>query len=484
VNGRTYTGDQITTSILSASGTLSVLVAITDSRGRITKKSKSIEVVPYSNPVITAFSVFRSNAAGELDEAGENVAIYVAYAIASVNGKNDRNYRISYKRTSDTSYTVATTATAATSFEGVIVTPDTLLSTDYPWDIKFEIWDYFTSGNPIARYQPIETEEVIMDFNASGKGLAIGKVSEKDGVEIAWAVDAQSDFTANGKITVPEPTATTDGANKGYVDTTLAEKMLLFGAVPKYFGTADYTLTSDDAGKLLLPSYAIRNATIVATLDSSVTLGMAKGTEIAVVRLWGANLTIKTTGIRMAVPGVTSNGVGGLTTADEQQFVITKPFGTAVLKKLDQDSNGEVWVLQGDVEMLNINNRTLTITAGQSIPINLKPGQIMQVAYLTSSQAAANITLKVNGAAPDGGYYTPAQENNTYSGGIITYGGSTVLATAQFSMQIVNDRLIVWGTGIRGNGSGFGTFNAFWKTTAPTSFAISHAGTVVYKKLQ
>lgn len=287
-----------------------------------------------------------------------------------------------------------------------------------------------------------------------------------------------------GRIMLGDPVEETDGANKGYVDAAIAEKMLLFGAVPKYIGTADYTLTSDDAGKIISLAYAIRNEEVTITLDSGVTLGMAKGTEIAIIRSWGTNLTIKTTGIRMGVPGVTSNGVGGLTTAAEQQFVITKPFGTAILKKVDQDANGEVWILQGDVEMLNFYNRTLTITAGQSIPINLKPGQIMQVAYLTSSQAAANITLKVNGAAPDGGYYTPAQENNIYSGGIITYGGSTVLATAQFSMQIVNDRLIVWGTGIRGNGSGFGTFNAFWRTTAPTSFAISHAGTVVYKKIQ
>ena len=110
----------------------------------------------------------------------------MAYSIASVDGKNDRQYRILYKRSTDGSYTTAESGTAQTSYEGTHTLSGVTFSIDYQWDIRLEIWDYFTSSNHIAWTQTIDTEEVILDFSSNGKGFAIGKVSEQDGFEIAW----------------------------------------------------------------------------------------------------------------------------------------------------------------------------------------------------------------------------------------------------------------------------------------------------------
>lgn len=186
VSGKSYIGSQVTTDTLTQSGTLAVSCTVTDSRGRTSSASKNITVYPYTAPQITAYTVYRSNASGEADESGEYATLYMAYSIASVDGKNDRQYRILYKRSTDESYTTAESGTAQTSYEGIHTLSGVTFSIDYQWDIRLEIWDYFTSSNHIAWTQTLDTEEVILDFNSSGKGFAIGKVSEQDGFEIAW----------------------------------------------------------------------------------------------------------------------------------------------------------------------------------------------------------------------------------------------------------------------------------------------------------
>ena len=186
VSGKSYIGSQVTTDTLTQNGTLAVSCTVTDARGRTASASKNITVYPYTAPQITAYTVYRSNASGEADESGEYATLYMAYSIASVDGKNDRQYRILYKRSTDESYTTAESGTAQTSYEGIHTLSGVTFSIDYQWDIRLEIWDYFTSSNHIAWTQTLDTEEVILDFNSSGKGFAIGKVSEQDGFEIAW----------------------------------------------------------------------------------------------------------------------------------------------------------------------------------------------------------------------------------------------------------------------------------------------------------
>lgn len=189
IDGRSYIGSQITTDTLTQSGTLAVQVTATDARGRYGTASKNITVYPYIAPQITAYTAYRSNAGGEADESGEYVTIYMAYSISSVNGKNDRNYTISYKRTNADTYTTAESGTAQTSFEGTYFVEDLTVSTDYRWDIRLEIWDYFTSSSHIARVQTLDTEEVILDFKASGTGVGIGKVAEEENLlDIEWPV--------------------------------------------------------------------------------------------------------------------------------------------------------------------------------------------------------------------------------------------------------------------------------------------------------
>lgn len=198
VSGQTYVGTDIMTDAISQSGTLAVVTTITDSRGRSSSVTKNITVYPYSNPIITAYNAFRSDSSGAADEKGEYISVYMGYEIASVNNKNDRNYTLSYKKTADSTYTTVVSGTAQTSYEGVYVITNTTFSIDYQWEIQLEVSDYFTSGEPIARIASVETEEVILDFNKSGKGVGVGKVSEIDGFEVAWDASFSESFRLRG----------------------------------------------------------------------------------------------------------------------------------------------------------------------------------------------------------------------------------------------------------------------------------------------
>ena len=480
-NGKTTSKAPYTTAVITGTKA-SVVCTVTDTRNISRSVTLEIDLYPYSAPTLTDVQIYRSNGAGTKAEEGTTIWAVATLNYSSVGGLNNCSLK-GYYRPINGEY--ADASVNLQSGAGAAITNAAEISNTYMAKIVAED----ALGKTVTYEVRIASASVTFTAMDGGKGAAFFKYADREGYlevdgnfAVSGGLEVGGNFDVTGKITVPEPTEEADAASKGYVDTSIAGKTSAASLVPKYVGSTSYALTAEDNGKMISFSYAIRSEDITVTLQQSESTNMPVGAEIAIVRSWGANVTIKLNGLRVGLPGYLTTGVGGLTPTTEVSLTISKPFDTIVFKKIEQGSI-DVWVVQGDVEYANINNATLTITAGQSIPISLKAGEIMQVAYLTSSQAA-NITLKVNGAAPDGGYYTPAQENNTYSGGIITYGGSTALATAQFSMQIVGDRLIVWGPGIRGNGTGHGTFNAFWKTTAPTAFSISHAGTVVYKKIQ
>lgn len=248
--------------------------------------------------------------------------------------------------------------------------------------------------------------------------------------------------------------------------------------LPKEITTAEHALGRSDVDTLCFFSYDLKNEEIFVDLIGSSTADIPVGAEVAVVRSWGANVNIRTSGVRMGASG----GASELTTTDQQTFAISKPFGVVVLKKIESSAeSGDVWLIMGDLGA-EASAEEQTITAGQTIPISIEPGEILQVTYLANALTSGDITLKVDGEVPGGSWYNPANENATYSGGIITAGGTTTYATSQFSMQIIGDRLLVWGSGIRGTG-GLGTFNAFWRNTAPTNIAISRAGTLKIKRI-
>ena len=179
---KTYTGATPTTSAITKSGTASAVITVTDSRGRTATFTKTWTVIAYSVPKITSFTVVRCLADGTENYEGTFAKVAFNFSIASVNSKNANSYVIEYKPQSGTTWTTLTNGTGY-AVNTSIISADGAFDVDSSYDLRLSITDSFTT---IRGLTEIPTAFTLLDFNASGRALAFGKVSEKtEGVEFA-----------------------------------------------------------------------------------------------------------------------------------------------------------------------------------------------------------------------------------------------------------------------------------------------------------
>lgn len=172
IDGKTYNGSSFTTSPLS-NGTHKVTTVIKDSRGQtVTKESASITVYEYSSPSITTFTAVRNST------TPTTINVTIAGEVSSVNSKNTRSVTVTIGGQSKDISTSSYTFSGTTTFTGI--------STDNSYTAVATVTDSITSTSKSVM---IPTAAVTLDFYNTGKGIAVGKVAEKDGLEIDWATD-------------------------------------------------------------------------------------------------------------------------------------------------------------------------------------------------------------------------------------------------------------------------------------------------------
>lgn len=187
--GKTYTGSTITSGVITISGSVSVVVTVTDSRGRTNTKTENVTVLAYADPKITAFTAQRCNKDGTANDDGEYVKLAIAFNITSLNSKNDKSYTISYKSNGGTNLTTLISGSVY-SLNTTYISTETF-DIDNSYEFILTVTDYFrTSENPIAQMADISTSFTLVDYHSSGSGMAIGKASEKSNtLEIALDVE-------------------------------------------------------------------------------------------------------------------------------------------------------------------------------------------------------------------------------------------------------------------------------------------------------
>lgn len=185
----------VTTDALRASGTNSVVIVLTDSRGRTTSATRTISVVAYSAPSITKFSVERCNASGQSDYEGTRVKCTFAFSISPVSNKNQKYYEIVYRKVGDENWSAITSGQVYTLDTSVI--SSAAFDADYSWEVKLDVFDYFDEA---ASTITVPTAFTLVDYRATGRGIAFGKVSEKNAFEVAIPLDIQAGFVEDGRI--------------------------------------------------------------------------------------------------------------------------------------------------------------------------------------------------------------------------------------------------------------------------------------------
>lgn len=196
IDNNTYYSSNFTSSILQSSGTKTITVTVTDSRGRTATKTTTYTCVAYSNPSVTTATVTRCNSDGTANEEGTYVKYSFKASVASVSSKNTYSYKLGYKNSTSSSYTYITISNSAYTLDkSNVVISGVTFSVDNSYDFQFLVTDYFTSTSVVKN---IGTGFTLMDFRSTGKGMAIGKVSEGDYFDVGMNTKIRGDLTVTG----------------------------------------------------------------------------------------------------------------------------------------------------------------------------------------------------------------------------------------------------------------------------------------------
>lgn len=187
IQGVKYATSTATTGVLTKSGTSNVTATITDSRGRSSTTNTSMTVLPYAKPTVTKLAVHRCDEDGNEDENGNNIKATFIAAVSSMDGKNSASYVLKYKKSSDASYTEIPLTTLNGNYEPTNY--DYVFEADgnSSYDVALTAKDRHGSE---TRNTSASTAFTLMNFHASGSGMAFGKVAEKANA-VDFALDVQ-----------------------------------------------------------------------------------------------------------------------------------------------------------------------------------------------------------------------------------------------------------------------------------------------------
>lgn len=179
----------VVTPILTDSGSITFTCTATDSRGRVSDPvTVTISVVEYSTPTVTSVLSQRCLQNGTLNEDGTYIKSNGQFTFASCSNKNAVTSKVYYREVGTENWSTGVRFTSGTA---VVIAGSA--SADKAWEVKYELQDAFTT---VSFIDIVSTSYSTIDFRLGGKGVAVGKVSEKDAFECA--MDAE--FTGSVKI--------------------------------------------------------------------------------------------------------------------------------------------------------------------------------------------------------------------------------------------------------------------------------------------
>ena len=198
-DGKTYTAEKVTSDVIAGSGTLAVKVTVTDSRGRTATASANVSVLSYASPKISALSVYRCDSEGNASSSGAYLAAKFSATMTSLNNKNTTVYTLKYKKLSETSYTTKTLSDFAGQYSvsnGVYVFA---AETSSSYDIILTVNDAIKSVDKTATGSSVKKVWSMLKSAGEIIGIAIGKVAEVSGIDIAndWEVRIHGDTLAD-----------------------------------------------------------------------------------------------------------------------------------------------------------------------------------------------------------------------------------------------------------------------------------------------
>lgn len=212
-NGKSYTTASFTTPAVTAAGSLSLVVKVTDSRGRTASKTVTATVLDYATPTIGLLSAHRVDDNGSPDPNGVKASIPHAYNVHAVGGKNTALAVLEYKLSTASTWETLTTNISPTW--AAPAEPDAEFSNDYQYDIRLTVTDWF--GAKVTRTTVLPSGAVVLDIGADGDCLGIGETAQYPGhVGIAWALKTKHGEIPRDAVVIPAGANLDDYKTPGY----------------------------------------------------------------------------------------------------------------------------------------------------------------------------------------------------------------------------------------------------------------------------
>lgn len=195
VTGRTLLLDRVTyhakqaVSNVITSTSQTVTATVTDSRGMQGVKTIHPTVYAWQPPRINNFTIERTTGTGTPSETGNYVKAGYDISFSPVNNKNTHLFKIGYRQTGNTTWTYETITMSGYSKTGHLILP---LDGEHTWQVHYYLKDKFTT---ITDSRTVSTAYTLLDFHTSGRGIAVGKVSEHTNMlELAdtWQIKANA----------------------------------------------------------------------------------------------------------------------------------------------------------------------------------------------------------------------------------------------------------------------------------------------------
>lgn len=218
VDGKTYTGNGITTNAIQISGNVPITVTATDSRGQKTTVTVYATVQPYALPKITGVSSYRCNASGELDASGAYICIHATGELSAINNQNGRACTAYWRKTTESPWKSKAIAMNSYKLDASVIVD---AATDASYNICVRLQDSFKLidhyGSDVMSAFAFIDILTASETDDTKKGMAIGKAAEVEGaVDIGWNLIARKGFTWQGMpLTYFTPTVNVSGEYYG-----------------------------------------------------------------------------------------------------------------------------------------------------------------------------------------------------------------------------------------------------------------------------
>ena len=181
----TQTGNTLTISPITLSGTQTFSVSVTDSRGRSSNAvSCSISVTAYNAPTVTSAVAFRCTSSGTSDEEGTYAGVRIGAAYSTMGGKNSQTVSCQYQKVGATSWIDGQNSM---TLDTTYVIGNGVLDINYTYHVRFQLTDTFGTVEKIV---DVSTTQYTMFFRKGGTGVGIGKACERD-----YAVEINPDWS-------------------------------------------------------------------------------------------------------------------------------------------------------------------------------------------------------------------------------------------------------------------------------------------------